>query len=66
MSTHPETSESRAVTTILHALEQARQGRNVDRRVIEGFVADLSAAIVARLSQPAARVKRKPEVDSAA
>jgi hypothetical protein len=28
MSTHAETSESRAVTTTLHALEQARQGRN--------------------------------------
>jgi hypothetical protein len=66
MSTHAETSESRAVTTILHALEQARQGRNVDRRVIEGFVADLTAAIAGRLSQPVARAKRKSEADSPA
>ncbi len=61
MSTHAETSESRAVTTILHSLEQARQGRNVDRRVIEGFVADLTAAIVGRLAQPTTRAKRKSD-----
>jgi hypothetical protein len=66
MSTHAETSENRAVTTILHALEQARQGRNVDRRVIEGFVADLTAAIAGRLGQPTARGKHKSETDSQA
>ncbi len=66
MSTHAETSESRAVTTILHALEQARQGRNVDRRVIEGFVADLTMAVAGRLGQPAARAKHKREADSPA
>jgi len=66
MSTHAETSESRAVTTILHALEQARQGRNVDRRVIEGFVADLTAAIAGRVGQPVARAKHKSEANSPA
>ena len=64
MSTHAETSESRAVTTILHALEQARQGRSVDRRVIESIVADLTAAIAVRLGQPAARWKHKSEANS--
>jgi hypothetical protein len=65
MSTQAETVENRAVAAILQALEQARQGRIVDRKIIEGFVADVAAAVAGRLSQSAPRGKHKVDPEPA-
>ena len=68
MSAEQETHEGRAVTTMLHALEQARQGRIVDRKIVEGLVADLVLAAASRANRAGVRPapRPKPEAEPAA